>query len=179
MSRLNEIKSTVEKISKQGEISESIDQELISNLTSDFSKLGTHLREFMQDITKQQILQIVNKLKKGSALTEEDLKCIELWIVGDAEYFTKLENNFRDWIGEMNRIIVEIKNYSGKEIDLESCNRLRALSKDAVRNASDIDYFVGERDRIERFKESTIDIDVEERETLIDILHSKLGSELF
>lgn len=181
MGRLDEIKSDIVKIGSSLKLLESASQSEVSDLVSSFSNLEGQLREYVQEITKKQILAIINKLRSSESLSEDELKYVELWVVGDAEYYTKLENNFKDWIDEFNRIINEVKKITEKEsaLDLEVCNRLRALSKDAVRNISDINYFIEQRERIAKFKESIAKIDEEERETLIEVLVSKLNSDNF
>ncbi|MFH1621533.1 MAG: hypothetical protein ABIA97_00230 [Candidatus Omnitrophota bacterium] len=181
MSRLNEIKSILEKISSKPAFTENTDTNVVSDLESSFSNLEGHLREYIQEITKKQILQIVDKLRNNKPVSEEELKYVELWIVGDAKYYTKFENNFEDWVSEMNRILKEVKVLAGDvtDLNLENCSKLRALSKDAVRNISDINYFIEQRERIRKFKESVAQIDKEERDTLVDILVSKLNSKTF
>ncbi|MFC1646563.1 hypothetical protein ACFL2Y_05255 [Candidatus Omnitrophota bacterium] len=181
MNRLEEIKSAIGTIGSNLKNLETASQAEISDLVSSFSNLEGNLREYIQEITKKQILAIINKLRRNESLSEDELKYVELWVVGDAEYYTKLENNFKDWIDEFNRIINEVKKITGKEsaLDLEVCSRLRALSKDAVRNISDIDYFIEQRERIAKFKKSITKIGEEERETLIEILVGKLNSDSF
>lgn len=181
MSRLEEIRAIIAKVGSSIKLLESATQAEVSNLASSFSNLEGYLREYVQEITKKQILEIINKLRKNESLSPEELKYVELWLVGDAEYYTKLENNFADWIDEFNRIINEVKIITEKDLplNLEICNRLRALSKDAVRNISDINYFIEQRERITKFKQSIAQIDNEERETLIEILSGKLNSDTF
>lgn len=177
MAGLAEIQTIIETLKNVDTITEAVNDEEISALVSDFSKLEGNLKEYMQDITRNNILEIVGKLSRDESLTPEEVRYIELWIVGDAENYIELEKNFGDWIIETNRLINDIKGYAGKEIDLEACNRMRAISRDAVRNASDIEYFVSERERIKKFKESSTKIDTEARETLVHILRSKMKSE--
>ena len=127
MGRLEEIRGVIAKVGSSMKLLESASQAEVSDLTSSFSNLEGLLREYIQEITKKQILEIIAKLRKNEPLTPEELKYVELWLVGDAEYYTKLENNFADWIDEFNRIINEIKIITEKDLtlNLEICNRLR------------------------------------------------------
>jgi hypothetical protein len=75
--------------------------ESYQRVASVFSDLEVQLREYIQDITKDEINKIIRNLEARKEITKEELKFIKLWIVGDAEYYIKIENNFNDWLLEL------------------------------------------------------------------------------
>jgi len=176
---LAEIKNLIEKIKIVNNIQSSISQDTVVDLLANFSSLERALREHIQLITQKQITSIIDKLKTKKPLAREDLSCIELWIVGDAQYYTKLKINYSDWMRELNKVLEDIKTLSQYDFDLDSCNTLRAVIKDGIRNLSDIDYFIREQQRVEQFQKSIQQLDDEGRDMLISILENKLESENF
>ncbi len=141
-----------------------------------FSNAEAQVREYIQDITKEEIKRIFGKLKSGREITPEELKFIKLWIVGDAEYYVKLENNFNDWLLELKRIIGEINKMKDLEPNVENASHLKALLEDGKRVIFDIAFFLEKKERIRNFEEATLEIDREERDLLIKLLKGKLVS---
>jgi hypothetical protein len=147
-------------------------------LSTSLSDLETALREDMQARTKPQIDEIINKLKTNQALTTEDLQNMKLWIVGDSEHYARLENNYQDWMEELQRLMTELQNAEVNN-DIESGSRLRALLLDAIRVLGDIVFFLEQKERVANFDDSTREIDDSERDLLISILEGKARSTRF
>ncbi|MCK5581042.1 MAG: hypothetical protein KAJ18_07185 [Candidatus Omnitrophica bacterium] len=147
-----------------------------SKLSTIFEELDIYLRERIQEMTQEDIKGIIEKLEKGEQLSLEDKEQVRLWIVGDAEYYTQMENNFGDWQDELKRLIGEIERYQGESLDPIKASKLRALFRDGARVISDIFYYVEQKERVEKFMESTAEIDEEERAILIRLLEQKIAS---
>ena len=169
-----------------GKLNEDYQSAIQSNNGDGYSRLSTILgelesvvREYIQDITEDQIKNIIEKLKNGDDISIEDKDFIRLWIVGDADYYTKLENNFEDWKKELDRLMGEINHYQIDNPDVETASKLRGLFRDASRVIADIFYFTQQRERIERFQASTDEIDQTERAILIRLLEQKIKSSDF
>lgn len=96
-------------------------------------------------------------------MTKEELKFIKLWVVGDAEYYVKLENNFNDWLLELKRIVDEIAKINDPEPNFETASHLRAILEDGKRVIYDIAYFLKKKERIANFEEASLELDREER----------------
>jgi len=174
---LNELNARIERsfnaATKAG------DSSSYGRLTAIFSDAETQLREDIQEITKDEISRIIQRLETGKEIGADDLKFIELWIVGDAGYYIKLENNFNDWISELARITAEISRIKESKPDFETVSHLRALIEDGKRVICDIIFYLEKKERIANFKESTLEIDREERGLLIKLLKNKLISKEF
>ena len=84
----------------------------LANMSNDaFQQVGSVLsnnkndiREALQKETSTEIKNIIDHLKNKRTISTEELELIKLWIVGDAESYTKMENNFQDWLQEFKRL---------------------------------------------------------------------------
>lgn len=174
MADFNELNTKIERsfsaATKAGDASS------YGRLAAIFSDAEVQLREDIQEITKDEIGRIIQMLEAGKEISADDLKFIELWIVGDANYYIKLENNFNDWASELARIASEIGKIKELKPDFETMSHLRALIEDGKRVICDINFYLEKKERIANFKESTLEIDKEERALLIRLLKSKLTS---
>jgi hypothetical protein len=154
-----------------------------------FQQAGTVLnenknivREEIQRETTEDIKMIISKLRANYELTPEDQDMIELWIIGDAESYIKMENNVQDWLEEYKRLENIIRNYEGQECTISDLIKLHGIMEDAIRVSYDIAYFLEDKQRIERFKSSvkkTSNMGENDREFLINILNEKLDSSDF
>ncbi|MCX7661572.1 MAG: hypothetical protein N2Z79_02670 [Candidatus Omnitrophica bacterium] len=148
-------------------------------LATIFSEFEARLREYIQHNTKDEIMRIIQKLEIEGEITKEELRFIKLWIVGDAEYYIKLENNFNEWLLEVKRIIDEINKISNQKLDLEAALSLRALIEDGKRVIYDIAFYLEKKERIKNFEEAVLELDKEEKDMLVRLIKHKLISPEF
>ncbi|VAX35744.1 hypothetical protein MNBD_UNCLBAC01-204 [hydrothermal vent metagenome] len=145
-------------------------------LSTTLQELEGDLREYIQEITKSEIEKVISKLENNTILDAEDIDYIKLWIVGDADYYVKMENNYNDWIEEMKRIVGEMNKEDFFTLDFKASSKLRAMSLDGIRVLGDIMFFLKQKERIKNFSESTQKIDPQERNLLIRLLKGKISS---
>jgi hypothetical protein len=155
-------------------------------LDSTFQQAGSVLnenkniiREEIQKATSEEIRVIISKLRANNALTSEDLDMIELWIIGDAESYTRMENNFQDWLEEYKRLENIVRSYEGKECTINDLFKLQGVIEDAIRVSYDIAYFLENKKRIERFEsavKNVTNLEKEAKDFLVSILIEKLES---
>ena len=143
------------------------------NLSTSLQEFESSLREHIQEVTRDQISEVIKKLENNERLSASDRDYLKLWIVGDAEYYANLENNYQDWVEELKRLKRLITQHSSANLDFESAAKLKAYVLDAIRVIGDIVFFLKQKERITNFVESTADIDPEERKFLIAILQGK------
>lgn len=67
------------------------------------SECDNKLQEYVQETTKDQVARIIKKLETIQNLSSEEHGLIKLWMVGDAEYYMKLENSFKNWLIALRR----------------------------------------------------------------------------
>lgn len=137
------------------------------------------IREEIQKNTANEVKSIIAKLHKKQPLTTEDMETVELWIIGDAESYTKMENNYNDWLKEFTRLKDVLKSYEQRECSATDLFRLQGLLEDAIRVSYDIAHFLEDKERIDRFKNSLMVrsyLDESDRKVLANMLTSKLQS---
>ncbi len=78
-------------------------------LHSRVDDLRSDLRESIQALTREQMWEIICNLRRDETLDRNDLSLIRLWMVGDADAYVAEENNFDEWLEEVERLGGEIK----------------------------------------------------------------------
>jgi hypothetical protein len=140
--------------------------------------LRDFLREKGQEILRPSAERLITTLRSSAPLTKEDIDTLEKWFVGDVEYYTKLENNFNDWLTEVRRLTTVMNTYSkystGEEIKI--INMARATLIDLKQTMNDIQRYVEARERVEKFKKSMVSaqLDRSTRDWLADMIEFQL-----
>ncbi len=147
-----------------------------SKLSTIFEELDAFLREYVQDLTMDQMKAIVKKLESGETLSPDEKEQIRLWIVGDADYYAKMENNVEDWKQELKRIMGEIGALQTENPDIVTACKLRGLFRDGARVIADLFFYAEQQDRLNKFNNAIQEIDTEERGLLIGLLEQKMKS---
>lgn len=146
-------------------------------LSTTMQELDASLREHIQAVTQSEVEAIIDKLQGNKELTAEEIQLIKLWICGDADYYVKLENNYKEWVEELKRLVGEISKAQGNNPDFEASSNLRARLLDAIRVIGDILFFLKQKERIDNFTESTQVIDPQEADLLVRLLQGKIVSD--
>ena len=150
-----------------------------SKLSTIFEELDALARESMQDLTKEEMRNIIQKLEKGTPLTPDEKDQIRLWVVGDADYYAKMENNVGDWKAELQRLMQEINRLETARPDVGTLCKMRGLFRDGARVIADLFFYAEQQDRLKKFNEAIQEIDAEERGLLIGLLEQKIKSPNF
>lgn len=139
-------------------------------------RMNALLREEIQRLTSGDIGEVIRKIENLQPLSDDDLRIMRLWIVGDAESYLEMENNLGDWLQEFARLKLQIAGYENKELAQEELFKLMGLVQDAQRVAADISHFLEKKQRVERFESAVADIDAVDASFIIDLLRTKLRS---
>ena len=165
-------------------ISQSMIRVAGSNASEDFSRVGLKLaqlkgkvREELQAATADKISKIIQRLEDRELLSPQERELISLWIVGDAEGYTSMENNFKGWQDEFRRLSRVLEAYEGRDPSPRTLIELHGVLEDAVRVASDIANFLEKKERIERFHQDINNFTSEDAGFLASMLKAKLASE--
>ena len=135
------------------------------------------VREEAQKRSSAVIGNILNKLQYGKNISADEIELIKSWIVGDATGYTKMENDFQEWISEYDRLRDSLAKYESRECSAEELFELHGVLEDATRITYDITNFIEKKDRIEKFELAVGDgLDSGERDILVNALTSKLHS---
>lgn len=162
---------------KMANAKETMSEGAFQQAGSALSQAKNIVREEAQKKTSPEIKEILKKLKSDEHLSAGDIVLIKAWIVGDAAGYTKMENNFQDWISEYERLCKSLTIYENKDCSFEELMTLHGILEDATRVSYDIANFLENKERIRKFEAAVGDgIDKGERDALINILIGKLQS---
>ena len=159
------------------------DLEALEAVRDPLTALRNHVRESLQANLREPITDIIKKLEKDEPILVEDLRIIEKWLVGDAQYYTEIENNFQDWKNECHRISKILNNYASSEQveDETTMFRLNALLTDLEFTLNDVIRYVYSLDRVKSFGQSSSsgEISREEKKALAKLMERQLYSSDF
>jgi hypothetical protein len=105
--------------------------------------------------SKMDVCSLLPKLKAAKPLTPDDLKTLELLIVGDAEYFLKYENDLEQWKSEIKKLLGEMAGLQSSDLDVDRLMHLRALCAEVRRVLPDVVYYLDQKERSAKFEEAT------------------------
>jgi hypothetical protein len=123
-----------------------------ARVSSELVQIKDRVREELQAATSEGVTKILKKLANQEILNPEERNLVELWIVGDAEGYTKMENNFGQWQEEFRRLGGVFESYAGQTSSPQTLVEVHGLLEDAIRLTADISYFLEKKDRVERFR---------------------------
>jgi hypothetical protein len=122
-------------------------------LDDQVEELEGKAREVFQ--SKMNIAALLPKLKAKKPLTPDDLKTLELLIVGDAEYFLKYETDFDQWKAEIKQLLGEISKLNAPNLDVDGLMHLRALCDEVRRIVPAVVYYLDKKERTSKFQAAT------------------------
>jgi hypothetical protein len=146
------------------------------DLDGQVESLEGQAREAIQ--AKLAISAVLAKLKERKPLGADDLKTLELLIVGDAESFLKYEADLDGWKKEADQLITEIANLQSSELDIDGLMHLRALCQELRRVLPNIVYYLDQKERTAKFQAATQGpLDADGYRVLSEIVEAMASSE--
>jgi len=138
--------------------------------------LDEQAREALQ--SQLDLASLLPKLKQQKPLTPDDLKTLELLIVGDSESFLKYETDLPQWKEEVHRLVNEMNTLASAPADVDDLLHLRALSQELRRVLPDIVFYLDDKERVERFRNATRGpLDAEGYRVLAEIVTAMIASD--
>jgi hypothetical protein len=114
---------------------------------------------------------IAKKLENGDTLTPDELENLKLFMVGDANYYLKYDDDFDRSKTELKRILDEIRELQPVSLDVDQKMRLGVLCREASAVAKTTAFYFEEKERIRKFEKATRGgIDRETGKVLANIL---------
>jgi hypothetical protein len=154
-----------------------------SSASEEFSRVGSVLaqikgmvREELQVATTDDITKILKKLESQETLTPPEKDLVGLWVVGDAEGYTKMEDDFGEWQKEFRRLSGVLQTYEGHTPSPQTLVEVHGVLEDAVRVTADLFYFLEKKERVERFHSSINNLTPDDGKFLASMLRSMLTS---
>jgi hypothetical protein len=102
-----------------------------SRLEAQLDDLDSATRRSLRSHVEYQPL--VDKVERGTSLTEAELKTLRSLIVGDADQYLKYDDNFERSKTELGRILDQVRELEPHNLDLETLMHLRVLYQEASR----------------------------------------------
>jgi hypothetical protein len=114
---------------------------------------------------------IVKKLELGDPLTPAEVETVKQFVVGDADYYLKFNDNFDRSKAELKRVLDEIRELMSKPMDLDDIMHLGVLCKEASSAAKPTAFYMEQKERVRRFEDATRGgINIESAKILAGIL---------
>ena len=153
------------------------DEGRLNALSGTLVSLDNELREQIQGATAAPISQLIATLRADGPIAPADLELIRLWVVGDAEYYVKMENDFGAWTAELGRLLGVLQSLGRETVTPATMAKMEATVRDALRVSSDIVFYRQQEERLRSFQAATARMTRDDKRYLADILAQKLNSD--
>jgi hypothetical protein len=145
-------------------------------ITGALVNLENELREAYQRAFVAPMTAIIAKLRAGRAPDADELALTESFLVGDAEAYVRLENDFQGWITELDRLVTVLIHLRAR-LDPPQLLDARGEVEDARRVLGNICNYLQARERVARYRRTIADgLDATRAGLLADLLQQKLDS---
>jgi hypothetical protein len=145
-------------------------------MTGALVDLSNELRESYQRAFVAPVTIMIGKLREGRGLDPAELALAEAFMVGDAEAYVRLENDFQGWLTELDRLVTVLIHLRAR---LDPPQLLDALGEveDARRGLGNICNYLEQRERVEGYRRTIADgLDATRAKLLAELLQQKLDS---
>jgi hypothetical protein len=133
------------------------------------------IRAAIEQATVGTVVGIIAKLEKNQPLTEEEKQVVRLWVVGDAEGYLKMENNFKEWMEEYRRLQDVIAGYEDKAGSLQEMVEVHGVLEDAIKVADAIAHYIDDKERVTRFNNAMTDLNAQDNKFIAGMLKSMMS----
>jgi hypothetical protein len=150
---------------------------VFSALQNRIDTVRDDLRESAQALTRQQMWAIITRLRTDEPIRDEDLRLIRLWLIGDAEAYVAEENNFDEWVEEIQRLEEEVRRLRSSPVNTDAIKQLQAVLTDTRGVIPNIANYLTDRERVAHFEETmSHGLQDGKRESLASILQASYDS---
>ena len=134
------------------------------------------IRQAIEQATAEAVAAIIGKLENNQPLNEAEKQTVKLWVVGDAEGYVKMENNFQDWLKEYRRLLDIIAAWEGKTGSVQELVEVHGVLEDAIKVADAVAHYLEDRERVARFETAMSNLNAEDNKFIAGMLKSMLAS---
>lgn len=146
------------------------------NFEQYLSTVDGFVREIQQSLWAPEAKTTIRRLEKGEPLNDADQNLIRAFLVSDAQAYLQQENNFKDWVRELERLVGSLETRVNC-VDRASIASLRGVLKDAIRLVPDIRNYLDEQRRVEKCEQALKNLDNSSRMLLLSLLKEQLRSD--
>jgi hypothetical protein len=155
---------------------ERADEGRLNAISAALAQLDNELREQIQAITAKQVGPLITALEADAPLAPAELELIRLWVIGDADYYVKMENNLPVWTAELKRLLNALQQMRTENPSPPLMARMEATVRDALRMAGDITFFREQEERVRQFEAAIQKLGREDKRALAQLLAHKMRS---
>jgi DNA-binding FadR family transcriptional regulator len=130
----------------------------------------------IEQATAEAIAAIIGKLENNQPLDEAEKQTVKLWVVGDAEGYVKMENNFQEWMEEYRRLLEIIAAAEGRTGSVQELVEMHGVLEDAIKMADAVAHFLEGRERVARCAKALSNLTAEDNKFIAGMLKSMLAS---
>jgi hypothetical protein len=134
------------------------------------------IRQAIEQATAEAVAAIIGKLENNQPLNEAEKQTVKLWVVGDAEGYMKMENNFQDWLREYRRLLDVITAWENKTGSVQELVEVHGVLEDAIKVADAVAHFLEDRERVARCETALNNLNAEDNKFIAGMLKSMLAS---
>jgi hypothetical protein len=167
----------LDRITSTPSVDTDSDEGRLNALSGALASLSDELREQIQATTAEQITPLISLLEADGPIGAKEMELIRLWLVGDAEYYVKTENDFSAWVAELDRLLGVLRGLRSEAVTPTTMARMEGTVRDALRVASDIAFYRQQEERVRSFQSTTDQLNRDDKQTLARLLAHKLSSE--
>ncbi len=164
-------------------VSQAMKQAQADNSSESYGYVATQLvqskngiRQAIEQATTEAVAAIIGKLENNQPLTEAEKQTVKLWVVGDAEGYVKMENNFQDWLQEYRRLLDVIADWEGKTGSVQELVEVHGVLEDAIKVADAVAHYLEDRERVIRCEAALNNLNAEDNKFIAGMLKSMLDS---
>lgn len=145
-------------------------------IATELVKSKNDIRKAIEQATAGEVAAIIGKLENNQPLNQAEKEMVKLWVVGDAEGYVKMENNFQDWLQEYRRLMDKIAGWEGKTGSIQELVEVHGVLEDAVKVADDVAHYLEDRERVARCETALSNLNAEDNKFIAGLLKSLLTS---
>ncbi len=134
------------------------------------------VRQAIEQATADAIAAIIPKLEHNQPLTPAEKQTVKLWVVGDAEGYVKMENNFQDWLKEYQRLMDVIAAWENQVASVDQLVEVHGVLEDAIKVADAMAHYLDDQERVVRFENAINGLNAEDNRFIANLLKSMLAS---
>jgi DNA polymerase I-like protein with 3'-5' exonuclease and polymerase domains len=164
-------------------MSQAMKQAQADNTSESYGYVATQLvqsknaiRQAIEQATAEAIAAIIGKLENNQPLDEAEKQTVKLWVVGDAEGYVKMENNFQEWLAEYRRLLDVIAAVEGQTGSVQELVEVHGVIEDAIEVANDLAHFLEDQERVARCAKALSNLSAEDNKFIAGMLKSMLAS---
>jgi hypothetical protein len=164
-------------------MSRAMNQAQADNTSESYGYVATQLvqsknsiRQAIEQATAEAVAAIIGKLENNQPLNEAEKQTVKLWVVGDAEGYMKMENNFQDWLKEYRRLLDAIAAWETKTGSVQELVEVHGVLEDAIKVADAVAHLLEDRERVARCETALNNLNAEDNKFIAGMLKSMLAS---